>query len=220
MEPAVSITDFHVALGDNPVLRGVDLVVDVGEIVAITGVNGSGKSTLLRGVAGLLPPTEGKAKVFGVPPSADPPFWRKVATTTEELAWYPALTVREHLELVSLVHGETPDGWPTVDDLLDDLGFADRADALPITLSSGQRQKLSLAAVLARPSQLLLLDEPEQRLDVEVRRQLAAMLGHYADRGGTVLMASHDEMFLDVVEARCRRLVDGVLADEPASRTR
>ena len=84
------------------------------------------------------------------------------------------------------------------------FGLPGRADAVPTDLSSGQRQRLSLAAALARPSRLLLLDEPEQSLDPGFRKQLAGLLREYAGDGGTVVMATHD---LDFAAAAGARLV-------------
>src|SRR6201999_3974107 len=86
-----------------------------------------------------------------------------------------------------------------------------------LSLSSGQRQRLSLAAALARPSSLLLLDEPEQSLDVGFRRELAALLrDEYAANDGTVVMATHDHEFAVTAGARVIQLSDGRIADADA----
>lgn len=187
-----AIIDIHrltVDLGGNPVLRDMDLRVSPGEIVAVVGPNGSGKSTLLRCVAGLHPATSGEIRVFGEPPSDDARFWGRVALLLDEPAWYPALTVREHLELMAAVHSSTR---MTVDAALEEFALVERADAVPLNLSTGQRQRLSLAAALLRPSELLLLDEPERGLDAAFRARLADLLDAYAKEGGTVVMATHD----------------------------
>jgi hypothetical protein len=113
--------------------------------------------------------------VLGGPPRDDAAFWRAVALVADEPTWYPGLSLHEHLELVRLTH-EPVQGWclPT-DELIEVFGLAGRADAVPTDLSSGQRQRLSLAAALARPSRLLLLDEPEQSLDPGFRKELAGL---------------------------------------------
>lgn len=169
-------------------LKGLSLRVRPGEVVAVTGVNGAGKSTLLRCVCGLQRFDAGEISVLGRAPSADPAFWAQAAYAAEEPAWYPGLTVREHLALTALTHG-TPshvDGW------LERFGLAERANASPLTLSTGQRQRLLLASVLVRPSRLLILDEPERGLDPQFRTVLAAVLDDYTRDGGGVLMATHD----------------------------
>jgi len=150
-------------------LKGVDLDVEPGQIVGITGVNGAGKSTLLRCLAGLQGFDAGRVEVLGQAPSGDPGFWREAAYAAEEPAWYPGLTVREHLSLTALIHDSPSD----VDGWLERFGLAERADTSPLTLSTGQRQRLLLASVLARPSSLLLLDEPERGLDPQFRTILA-----------------------------------------------
>ncbi|MEV1169563.1 heme ABC exporter ATP-binding protein CcmA [Nonomuraea sp. NPDC049784] len=186
----ISVHDLTVELGGNPVLRGMELTVSTGEIVAVVGPNGSGKSTLLRCLAGLQPATSGEVRVLGEPPADDAAFWRQVALLGDEPAWYPGLTAREHLELMGAVHARAR---MTVEAALEVFALAERADSPPLNLSTGQRQRLSLAATLLRPSTLLLLDEPERGLDTDFRARLADLLSEYASEGGTVIMATHDQ---------------------------
>jgi ABC-2 type transport system ATP-binding protein len=202
----------RVAYGSVVVLEDVDLTAGVGEIVAVTGVNGAGKSTLLSCLAGFRRPAAGIMSVLGGPPRDNGAFWRAVAHVADPPTWYPGLTVREHLELVQMTH-QPVSGWClSPDELIESFGLSARADASPLSLSSGQRQRLSLAAALARPSRLLLLDEPEQSLDAGFRQELAAILRRgYADHGGTVIMATHDHDFALAASARQARLTDGRL---------
>ncbi|MEU4230762.1 heme ABC exporter ATP-binding protein CcmA [Nonomuraea sp. NPDC026600] len=188
-ESLVIVRDLRVELGGNEVLNGMSLTVAPGEIVAIVGPNGAGKSTLLRCLAGLQAVSGGEVKVFGAPPADDAAFWRRVVLMGDEPAWYPGLTGREHLELVRTVHARPR---MTVDTALDLFELRERADAPPLNLSTGQRQRLSLAASLLRPSRLLLFDEPERGLDAGFRERLAGLLTEYAAEGGTVVMATHD----------------------------
>ncbi|MEU4833869.1 ABC transporter ATP-binding protein [Streptosporangium sp. NPDC023615] len=191
-----------VTFGGLTVLDRFDLRVDQGEVVALTGVNGAGKSTLLRCLAGLERVERGEILVLGAPPRDDETFWRDVGLITDEQAWYPWLTVREHLELVRRIHAPVGDSCPEPEALLETFGLSDRADVAPITLSTGQRQRLSLAAMLARPSRLLLLDEPEQGLDQTFRGSLGALLAKYAGDGGTLVMATHDARLAESAGAR------------------
>ncbi|MEU4572873.1 heme ABC exporter ATP-binding protein CcmA [Nonomuraea sp. NPDC023979] len=185
----IHVRDLTVDLGGNPVIQGMDLTVSRGETVSVVGPNGAGKSTLLRCLAGLQPATEGTVEVFGAPPADEPAFWRRVALAADEPAWYPGLTAREHLELMLTVHAGPR---MTVAEALSVFGLEVRADAPPLNLSTGQRQRLSLAAALLRPSDLLLLDEPERGLDAAFRERLAGLLEAYTGEGGTVVMATHD----------------------------
>ncbi len=201
------------AYGSVVVLEDINLTVTAGEVVAVTGVNGVGKSTLLSCLAGFLRPAEGTVSVLGGPPRDNAEFWRSVAIVADQPTWYPGLTVRELLGLVRTTHRPLRGWCLPADDLIDVFGLAGRADASPLSLSSGQRQRLSLAAALARPSRLLLLDEPEQSLDAGFRQELAALLGEqYAGSGGTVVMATHDHEFAVIAGARVIQLSDGRVA--------
>ncbi|WP_436526857.1 ABC transporter ATP-binding protein [Actinoplanes sp. HUAS TT8] len=192
--PAVEVSDLTVSYGSTPVLAGVALTVPAGTGVCVTGENGIGKSTLLRCVSGLQRPDEGRIRVFGATPGSSPEFWAAVVTTVEPPTWYPGLTTREHAELICRAHGQDPDE-AGVDEALERFGLIGHADAIPPSLSSGQKQRLTLALALIRPSSLLILDEPEQRLDPEGRAAVAAMLVDYRAGGGSLLMASHDDKF-------------------------
>ena len=198
-DPIVRVTGLTVRLGGNPVLTGMALTVRQGEIVAVTGPNGSGKSTLLRCLAGLQPADSGEVRVFGRRPVDDAAFWRDVALLGDEPAWYPGLTAREHLEMMGAVHA---DPRMLVDVAVDEFDLRERSDAPPLNLSTGQRQRLSLAAALLRPSRLLLLDEPERGLDAAFRVRLAGLLEAYAGEGGTVVMATHEP----ILAARAREV--------------
>ena len=214
-DPVVALRGLRMEYGSVVVLDGIDLTVAAAEIVAVTGVNGAGKSTLLSCLAGLRRPAAGTVSVLGGPPRDTAGFWRDVALVADQPTWYPGLTVRELLDLVRMTH-EPVRGWCLpADRLIEVFGLAERADASPLSLSSGQRQRLSLAAALARPSRLLLLDEPEQSLDEGFRRELAALLREeYAGSGGTVIMATHDHDFAGAAGAREVRLADGGIVAE------
>ncbi len=208
--PVVAVHDLRMAYDKVVVLDGIDFAVAAAEILAVTGINGAGKSTLLCCLAGLRRQTAGTVRVLGGQPTDTPGFWRSVAFAAEQPSWYPGLTVREHLELVRLTHQGAGSWWVSADELIEVFGLAARADAMPSDLSSGQRQRLSLAAALARPSRLLLLDEPEQSLDAGFRRELAGLLRDgYAGHGGAIVMATHDLGLVAAAGARQLRIADG-----------
>ncbi|MFI1583481.1 ATP-binding cassette domain-containing protein [Embleya sp. NPDC020630] len=178
--------------GDRPVLDGISASIRPGECLALMGDNGSGKSTLLRLAVGRERPASGEVRFAGVPVDEDDPATRaRIATVMDVGAHYPDLTVREHLMLVAVAHGLGRDADDVVDDMLVEHRLGDHADVFPGGLSSGQTQAMSLAAAFVRPHDLLVLDEPEQRLDARARAELIErLLAHKAD-GVAILLATH-----------------------------
>jgi ABC-type multidrug transport system ATPase subunit len=191
LAPVLRAVELEVGYG-LPVCAPITLDVAAGDCVAVLGPNGSGKSTFLLSVVGLRPPLGGSLEVLGAAvDERSASFRAAVSSALGDDAFFPALTVREHLLLTAYGHGVLlPD--PAVEGLLEEFGLSGRADALPSALSSGQRRRLVLAAALARPRSLLVLDEPEQRLDSGMRRQLGDRLVAERERGGAVLFACHD----------------------------
>lgn len=213
----LSLVDVSRSYGDRVVLHPVSLEVATGECVALLGVNGSGKSTLLRIAAGRDRPTTGSVHFDGRPLDEEDLHARaRIAVVGDVVATYPDLTVREHLMLVAVSHGVGTEAAGWVEWALEDRRLTDRADALPSALSSGQHQALLLAAALVRPRDLLVLDEPEQRLDPDARYRLAQRLSAERADGTGVLLATHHRELARVVADRVLLLDDGrVVADGP-----
>jgi ABC-2 type transport system ATP-binding protein len=190
--PLLALTGVSRRYGERLALSPIDVSVAAGECVAVMGANGSGKSTLLRIAAGRDTPTTGQVVYNGRGLIQDDVVVRtEIAVVGDMVSAYPDLTVREHLQLVAVAHGAGEESDELVDRALLECRLADHADALPGSLSSGQRQALHLAAVLVRPRRLMVLDEPEQRLDPAARRWLAGLLVTQKRAGATVLMATH-----------------------------
>ncbi|BAJ26182.1 MULTISPECIES: ABC transporter ATP-binding protein [Kitasatospora] len=205
----LQLTGVSRSYGGREVLHPVDLELAAGECVALLGHNGSGKSTLLRIAAGRDLPTRGTVRFDGLPMDEnDPRIRARVAVVGDTVAHYPDLTVREHLMLVAVAHGVAgAAAW--VDNVLANRSLTERADALPSALSSGQLQALLLACALVRPRDLLLLDEPEQRLDPEARRRLVELLTvELADGVAVLLVTHHTDLALQVAD-RAVLLEDG-----------
>ncbi|MEU7591385.1 ABC transporter ATP-binding protein [Micromonospora sp. NPDC049230] len=197
----ISIDRLTLGYGDHIVVAGFGLDVHPREAVALRGPNGAGKSTLLRCVAGLHAPGAGTVTVAGSPvDERDAGFRRAVVAMLDDVAWYPSLTVGEHVELVRLLNPPDVDTWWDPAELLDLLALDTVADDSPVRLSSGQRQRLTLAMAFARPSRVLLLDEPERHLDAAGRQTVRGLVRAYLDRDGAALIATHDR---DLAEA-CR----------------
>src|ERR1700757_2182576 len=148
-DPLLVLTGVSRSYGPLHALKPVDLTVLPGQCIALLGVNGSGKSTLLRIAAGRDTPTTGQVSYCGMPLREDALLARaEIAVAGEVSSTYPDLTVREHLMLVAVAHGGGPDAPGLVDSTLAECRLSEHGDALPGSLSSGQRQALQLAAVL------------------------------------------------------------------------
>ena len=202
--------------GERKALLPLDLSLARGRCTALFGHNGSGKSTLLRIASGRDAPTGGQALFAGRTISEDDPQVRaRVAVVGDTAACYPDLTVREHLELVTVAHA-VDDAAAWIDQVLADRRLSDHAHALPGSLSSGQLQSLLLAAALVRPRDLLVLDEPEQRLDPDARQRLAELLVAEKQDGTAVLLATHQVELAEAVADRMIALEDGRVIAEGA----
>ena len=208
-EPVVRISGLTKRFGDFTVLDGLNLEVHPGEAVALTGRNGSGKSTLLRMLVGADQPDEGSVQVSGEPMfETSAKIRRDMAVVIDDLDFFPDLSVVEHLDLLARAHGlADPDA--VVDEVLHEVQLVAQSGQLPGTLSSGQRRRLALATAFVRPRKLLVLDEPEQRLDVEGVRWLAERLVAERSDGLAVVFASHEPHLVDTVATRIVTLGGG-----------
>ncbi|WP_036966400.1 ABC transporter ATP-binding protein, partial [Promicromonospora kroppenstedtii] len=152
----LELSDLVVGYGGNAVCAPVNLTLGAGDIVAVIGANGTGKSTLLRTVLGLQEPLSGKASAFGrLVDERERRFRARVAGVLDDDAFFPGVTVREHLVLTARGHG-VPDAGAVVDQVLDHVGITRHGRAMPHTLSSGQRRRFLLASALVRPRDLLV----------------------------------------------------------------
>jgi ABC-2 type transport system ATP-binding protein len=169
---------------------GIDLAVEPCEVHGLVGPNGAGKTTLLRILLGLIRPDAGSVTLLGRPLAPeDPRVPRGVAGFVEEPRFYPYLTVRRNLELLSELDGP---GDADVRETLDRVGLAFASERKAGRISTGMRQRLGLAAALIRRPRLLLLDEPAGGLDPAGARELRALLRELAAGGAAVLLSSHD----------------------------
>ena len=194
----IEARDACVELGGRPVLRGVDLTVRAGEMVAVLGANGSGKSTLVRTVLGLVPLRRGSTELFGRPVK-EFSEWKRVGFVpqrTTATAGVPA-SVREVVAsgrlarrrpLVPMRRADKD----AVDRALASVDLTDRASERVSQLSGGQHQRVLIARALAGEPDLLVLDEPTAGVDLTMQDSLAALLGRLVAGGTAVLLVAHE----------------------------
>ncbi len=213
--PAVALRALTKSYADLDALEPIDLEIAPGDSVALVGHNGSGKSTLLRLLAGLLEPSGGEARIMGHLAGT---LGARAALSfvPDDPVLYDDLSVREHVEYLSRLHGGTGcDDAATV--LIDRLGLTARADDLPTRFSRGLRQRASMLVALARPFDVLLVDEPFVGLDATGKAAALALFAETRERGATVIVATHEERYVAQVD-RCIALRDGALVhDGPAT---
>jgi heme ABC exporter ATP-binding subunit CcmA len=191
-----------------PVLDDLDLEVAAGEAVVLVGPNGSGKSTVLRCVTGADEPNAGTVEIDGAALDERAPEVRAaLAVVMDDLDFFPDLSVVEHLDLFAKAH-RMQDAESLVDDVLHEVGLIAQSGQLPGTLSSGQPRRLALASAFVRPRRLLVLDEPEARLDTEGVRWLAERLQREKADGLGILMASHHPELVEQLADRVVRIGD------------
>lgn len=222
-EPVISLRGVHAELGSRPVLRGIDLTVHRGEVVALLGANGSGKSTTVRSIIGRVSVTAGEIGLFGTPQRRFRDWARVgyVPQRTTAAAGVPA-TVTEVVSSGRLAR--TRFGLfrradrEAVRHALDFVGLADRAKDPVDALSGGQHQRVLIARALAAAPELLIMDEPMAGVDLTSQNILADTLRQQVTEGATVLLVLHELGPLEPLIDRAVVLRDGrVLYDGPPS---
>jgi zinc transport system ATP-binding protein len=220
-EPVIALRGVRAELGSRPVLRGIDLTVHRGEVVALLGANGSGKSTAVRSVIGQVPVSAGEVDLFGVPRRRFRDWARVgyVPQRTTAAGGVPA-TVTEVVSSGRLAR--TRFGLfrradrEAVRQALELVGMAERAKDSVDALSGGQHQRVLIARALAAAPELLIMDEPMAGVDLASQAILADTLRHQVSEGATVLLVLHELGPLEPLIDRAVVLRDGcVLHDGP-----
>ena len=211
MRPIVEITALRKSFGANEVLKGIDLKVESGEVIAIIGKSGSGKSTLLRCINGLEVFQEGALTVDGKPllhesPMAMRELRQRVGMIFQSFNLFPHLTVGKNIMLAPTLVKKTA-GAPAEEHaraLLQRVGLAEKFESWPDQLSGGQQQRVAIARALAMQPSVLLCDEITSALDPELVGEVLQVVESLAAEGMTLLMVTHEMNFARKV---CDRVV-------------
>ena len=197
----VELKGIRKRFGQNEVLKGIDLDVAAGEVVAIIGRSGSGKSTLLRCINGLERFDEGSIEVDGAHIGANQKELRalrlKVGMIFQQFNLFPHLTAGQNVMLApTVVKGTGKDeAQATARTMLQKVGLAEKFDAYPDQLSGGQQQRVAIARALAMAPKVLLCDEITSALDPELVGEVLGVVRQLAAEGMTLLMVTHEMRF-------------------------
>jgi ABC-2 type transport system ATP-binding protein len=202
--PAIEIRNVRKRFKALQALKGVSLTIEDGEFFGLLGPNGAGKTTLISILAGLARADSGTIAVRGHDVVTDFRAARRaLGVVPQELVFDPFFTVRETLRIQSGYYGLTRnDDW--IDEIMSNLGLADKADSNMRTLSGGMKRRVLVAQALVHRPPVIVLDEPTAGVDVELRQTLWKFISRLnRDEGHTIVLTTH---YLEEAEALCNRI--------------
>jgi ABC-2 type transport system ATP-binding protein len=211
---AVELLGAHKHYGKVEALRGVDIAIEQGEVVAMLGPNGAGKTTSISLMLGLRKPTAGQARLFGMEPG-DRRARSRCGVMLQESGVPGALTVRE---LVGLFRSYYPNPM-SIDRAIAMAGLEEQAKVKTAKLSGGQRQRLYYALAVCGDPEVIFLDEPTVGMDVEARRAFLQGIKDFGREGKTIVLTTH---YLDEADELAQRIIvidqGVVIADAPPAK--
>ena len=192
--------------GDHEVVKGVSFYVEEGEVFGLLGPNGAGKTTIISMITGMLPPTDGTARVGGHDIRTDLAGAKTVnGLVPQDLALYPTLSARANLDFFGRIYGlRGKELRARVEDVLGIVALADRADEVVEKYSGGMKRRVNIAAGLIHQPRLLFLDEPTVGVDPQSRNHIfESVLRLNRERGMSIIYTSH---YMEEVELLCNRV--------------
>jgi ABC-2 type transport system ATP-binding protein len=195
MNPVIEVNELHRNFGEQKAVDGMTFRVEPGEVFGLLGPNGAGKTTTVRLLNGILPPSSGSARVFGLDPVKDGASIRqRTGVLTETPALYERLSARENLTFFATLQNlPQPELDRRVDEMLAFFDLSSRAADKVETYSKGMKQRLALARALVHRPPLLFLDEPSSGLDPEAAQQVDDLIADLGRTDGqTVILATHN----------------------------
>ncbi|MBV9782335.1 MAG: amino acid ABC transporter ATP-binding protein [Acidisphaera sp.] len=214
--PYLELTDIGASYGSKPVLAGVSLSLERGEIASLIGPSGSGKSTVLRVLVGLLTPSGGSIRLDGKPidvgnTATIRDLRRRFAIVFQQYNLFQNMSVLRNVMIAPLKvkHRPREECESEARRLLAQVGLGDKLHAYPDQLSGGQQQRVALARALALRPEVLLLDEVTSALDPELVAEVLDAIRLLAAEGMTMLIVSHEMGFVREVSSQVVFMADG-----------
>ena len=225
--PLITINQMQKYYGDNHVLKGVDLDIDMGEVISIIGRSGSGKSTLLRCINGLEGYQEGSIKLGGMTitdrDSQAREISRSIGMVFQSFNLFPHMTALENVMLAPrrVLKKSAAECRELAQRMLEKVGLGDRLDYYPSSLSGGQQQRVAIARALALKPDIMLFDEPTSALDPELVGEVLKVIQSLAREGMTMIIVTHEMDFALSISDRVVMMENGVVqSDMPPQRIR
>lgn len=221
----IKIENLRKSFGDNQVLRGIDLQIDDGEVVALIGPSGSGKTTLLRCINFLERAEEGGIIIDDKPVNFRHAsrrdilaVRRKTAMVFQQYNLFKNMNAARNISAGLVIAQKVPRAQAAerAAAALSKVGLADRMDAYPCELSGGQQQRVGIARAMALCPHIILFDEPTSALDPELVGEVLEVIRQLADQGQTMLIVSHEMNFVRRIAHRVIFLDGGVIVEQGA----
>ena len=225
MTAMIELRGVSKSFGQNKVLRACDLTVDRGEVVVICGRSGSGKSTLIKCINGLVPHDAGEIRIEGGVAGGKASDWPKlrarIGMVFQHFELYPHMSALANVSLaqVHVLRRTRAQADERARSLLQRVGLANKADAMPANLSGGEQQRVAIARALALDPAAILFDEPTSALDPEMISDVLEVMIELAGEGMTMLVVTHEMGFARRVANRIVFMDGGeILENAPTER--
>lgn len=203
MSPAIDVQDLVKTYPGIRAVDGLSFTVRQGELFGLLGPNGAGKSSTLHVIEGLRSADSGQVTVLGFDVSRQPrEIKKRIGVQLQSTSLLPDITAVSQLMLFGRLYGHQI-RRSTAIKLLEQVGLAEKADALPDSLSGGQQQRLALALALVNDPEVIFLDEPTAGLDPQARQQLWQLVRQLQQQGRTIVLTTH---YMEEAEALCHRV--------------
>lgn len=219
-EPVIEVKGLQKSFGELQVLKGIDTVINKGDVVFVIGPSGSGKSTFLRCLNLLENPTGGQILFEGTDitdPGNDINLHRrKMGMVFQQFNLFPHLSIMKNLTIapIKLLGKSKEEAEKTAYTLLERVGLANRANAYPNQLSGGQKQRIAIVRALCMSPDVMLFDEPTSALDPEMVGEVLNVMRDLANDGMTMVVVTHEMAFAKEIASRVLFMDGGYILEE------
>ena len=220
LSPIIHIENLHKSFDQLEVLKGIDLQIYKGEVVALIGASGSGKSTLLRCINRLETVTSGNVIVDNIKLDNSikniSKVRQEVGMVFQQFNLFPHMTVLENVTVspIQVLNKNKAEAEMEAIKLLEKVGLKDKKDVYPKKLSGGQQQRVAIARALAMNPKIMLFDEPTSALDPELVGEVLQVMKQLALEGMTMVVVTHEMGFAKEVADRVIFMADGVIEEQ------